>query len=183
MMGILESVLMAVSLCADCFAVSLCSGVTVRDSKVRDVLKVALAFGVIQTGLLAAGWALGSLFVGFVEKASHIIGFLLLLYVGGSMLIEGIRNQEEVRDLNGFRNVIVGGIATSIDALAVGVAQCMAGTDLKGMMPLVISVFAVTVLSVVLGIEGGKTIGRKFGRWAEIVGGLVLIGIGASLLF
>ena len=182
-MGILESVLMAASLCADCFAVSLCSGVTVRDSSKKEILKVALIFGVIQTGLLTAGWALGSLLVGFVEKISHIIGFLLLLYVGGGMLIEGIRNREEIRNLSGLRNVIIGGVATSIDALAVGVAQCMAGTDIKGMMPLVISVFAVTVLSVVLGIEGGKTIGRKFGRWAEIVGGLVLVAIGVSLLF
>lgn len=182
-MGILESVLIAASLCADCFAVSLCSGVTVRDSRKKEILKVALIFGVIQTGLLTAGWALGSLLVGFVEKISHIIGFLLLLYVGGGMLIEGIRNEEEIRNLSGLRNVIIGGVATSIDALAVGVAQCMAGTGLKGMMPLLISVFAVTVLSVVLGIEGGKTIGRKFGRWAEIVGGLVLIAIGVSLLF
>lgn len=182
-MGIMQSLLMAAALCADCFAVSLCSGVTVRDAKFGEVLKVALVFGVIQTGLLAAGWAFGSLFVGFVEKASHIIGFLLLLYVGGSMLLEGIRNEEEIKDLNGLGNVIIGGIATSIDALAVGVAQCMTGTGLAGMTPLLASVFAVTVLSVLLGIEGGKTIGRKFGRWAEVTGGLVLMAIGASLLF
>ena len=182
-MGIMQSLLMAAALCADCFAVSLCSGVTVRDAKFREVLKVALVFGVIQTGLLAAGWAFGSLFVGFVEKVSHIIGFLLLLYVGGSMLVEGIRNEEEIRDLNGLGNVIIGGIATSIDALAVGVAQRMTGTDLAGITPLLASAFAVTVLSVVLGIEGGKTIGRKFGRWAEVTGGLVLMAIGASLLF
>lgn len=182
-MGIAESLLMAVSLCADCFAVSLCSGVTLKDTKFKRTLKVALAFGVIQTGLLAMGWALGSAIVGLVYKISHIIGFLLLLYVGGGMLIEGIRNKEEVRNLDGIRNVIIGGVATSIDALAVGVAQSMAGTDLKGISPLLVSVFLVTVLSVVLGIQGGRTIGRKFGRWAEIIGGIVLIGIGVSLLF
>ncbi|MBQ0128187.1 MAG: manganese efflux pump [Bacteroidales bacterium] len=182
-MEILESLLMAVALCADCFAVSLCSGVTVRNCRFNETLKVALLFGVIQTGLLACGWAFGSLFVGFVEKASHIIGFLLLLYVGGSMLVEAIRGEEEIRDLNGLRNVIIGGIATSIDALAVGVARCMAGTGIKGMSHLLVAVFAVTVLSVVIGIEGGKTIGKKSGRWAEMLGGLVLIGIGVSLLF
>lgn len=182
-MGIPESLMMALALCADCFAVSMCSGVTVRESRFRETLRVALIFGIIQAGLLASGWAFGSLFVGFVRKASHIIGFLLLLYVGGSMLIEAIRGEEEIRDLNGLKNVIIGGIATSIDALAVGVAQCMADTDFAGMVPLTAAVFAVTILSVILGIEGGKTIGKKFGRWAEIIGGLVLIGIGVKLLF
>lgn len=182
-MGIAESILMAVSLCADCFAVSLCSSVTLKQIRWRDVIRVALAFAVIQAGLLLAGWLFGNLFVGLVSKISHIIGFLLLLYVGGSMLLEGIRNRQEVKDLNGWKNVILGGIATSIDALAVGIAQSMAGQPWKGFMPLLVSVFAVTAATVVAGIWGGKTIGCRFGRWAEIVGGLVLIGIGVSLLF
>lgn len=182
-MGIFESVVMALSLCADCFAVSLCSSVTLKKIAWRDVLRVAFAFAFIQTGLLAFGWIFGNLLVGLVSKISHIIGFLLLLYVGGSMFIEGIKGEEEVRDLNGWRNVILGGIATSIDALAVGVAQSMAGSDFKGVLPLIVSVFAVTALTVVAGIWGGKTLGSKLGRWAEITGGLVLIGIGVSLLF
>lgn len=182
-MGIIQAILVAVSLCADCFAVSLCSGVTVRDSNFRKVLKVALAFGVIQAGLLTAGWAFGSALVGFVDRISHIIGFLLLLYVGGEMLIEGIRNDMEARDLNGFRNVIVGGVATSIDALAVGAAQSMAGTCFKDMAALIVAVLLVTILSVIAGIQGGHIIGKRCGRYAEIAGGIVLIAIGTSLLF
>ena len=182
-MEILQAILVAASLCADCLAVSLCSGVTLRDVRWKRVLGVALAFAVIQAGLLAIGWAFGHLFVGFVEKASHVIGFLLLLYVGGSMLIEGIRGKEEVRNLDGLRNVIIGGIATSIDALAVGVAESMEGTGWPGFLPLLIAVFVITALSVVVGLRGGSAIGRRFGRWAEIIGGLVLIGIGVSLLF
>ena len=181
-MGICESILLAVSLCADCLAVSLCSGVTLRSVRWREILGVAFAFAVIQSGLLLAGWAFGYLFVGLVEKISHVIAFLLLLYVGGSMLIEGIRGKEEVRDLSSWRNVVIGGVATSIDALAVGVAQSMEGADWKGFLPLLISVFAVTALSVVIGLRGGRAIGRRFGRWAEIIGGLVLIGIGVSVL-
>ena len=173
---------MAASLCADCFAVSLCSGVTLRNVRWRSILAVALAFAIIQAGLLAIGWAFGYLFVGLVEKISHWIAFLMLLYVGGSMLLEGIRGKEEVRNLNGFRNVIVGGIATSIDALAVGVAQSMDGVDWQGFLPLLISVFGITALSVVIGLRGGKAIGARFGRWAEIAGGLVLIAIGVSIL-
>lgn len=182
-MGIVESIVMAISLCADCFAVSLCSSVTLKQIRWRDVLRVALAFAVIQAGLLLVGWLFGNLFVGFVSKVSHFIGFGLLLYVGGAMLNEGIRNKQEVKDLNGWKNVILGGVATSIDALAVGVAQSMAQQPWSDFLPLLIAVFAVTALTVIAGIWGGKTLGCKFGRWAEVIGGLVLIGIGISLLF
>ena len=181
-MGIWESILLAASLCADCLAVSLCSGVTLRSVRWREILGVALAFAVIQSGLLLAGWAFGYLFVGLVEKISHIIAFLLLLYVGGSMLIEGIKGEAEVRDLSSWRNIILGGLATSIDALAVGVAQSMEGADWPAFLPLLVSVFAITALSVVVGLRGGRAIGARFGRWAEIVGGLVLIAIGISVL-
>lgn len=182
-MGIVESILIAISLCADCLAVSLCSSVTIRKINWRAVLRVAVAFAIIQSGLLLAGWLFGNLFVGLIERISHILGFLLLLYVGGSMFIEGIRNKQEIRDLNGLKNVIIGGVATSIDALAVGVAQSMSGQAWPGFAPLLISVFIVTAISVICGIRGGKALGSRFGRWAEIIGGLVLIGIGVSLLF
>jgi len=181
-MGIIESILLALSLCADCFAVSLCSSVTIREIRWKDVAVIALSFAVIQSGLLFAGWMFGNLFVGLISTVSHIVGFVLLLYVGGSMFIEGIRGEENVRDLNGLKNVIIGGVATSIDALAIGVAQSMAQQPWSGFLPLVVAVFAVTAVSVIAGIWGGKTLGSRFGRWAEIVGGLVLVGIGVSIL-
>lgn len=181
-MEIWEAILLAASLCADCLAVSLCSGVTLRSVRWREILGVALAFAVIQAGLLLAGWAFGYFFVGLVEKISHIIAFLLLLYVGGSMLIEGIKGEAEVRDLSSWRNIILGGLATSIDALAVGVAQSMEGADWPAFLPLLVAVFVITALSVVVGLRGGRAIGARFGRWAEIVGGVVLIAIGVSVL-
>lgn len=182
-MELIKAILLAVSLCADCFAVSMCSAVTLKQIDFKSIAKVALAFAVIQAGLLWAGWEFGNVFVGMISKISHIIGFLLLLYVGGSMLLEAIRNKEEVKNLNGLKNVIIGGIATSIDALAVGVSQSMAGVLWSQFIPLLISVFAVTALSVVTGILGGKKLGKKFGRGAEICGGIVLVGIGVSVLF
>ena len=181
-MQIIEAILVAASLCADCLAVSLCSGVTLRNVRWGRILGVALAFAVIQTALLLAGWAFGSLFVGAVEKISHIIGFLLLLYVGVSMLVEGIRGEDEIRNLDGLKNVIIGGLATSIDALAVGVAESMEGTDWAGFLPLLIAVFVITALTVVVGLRGGSAIGKRFGRWAEVIGGVILIGIGISIL-
>lgn len=181
-MAILEAILLAVSLCADCLAVSLCSGVTLGSVRWRPILGVALAFAVIQAGLLLAGWAFGHLFVGLVEKISHILAFLLLLYIGGSMLLEGIRGAEEIRDLSSWRNILIGGVATSIDALALGAAQSLEGVDWKGFLPLLVAVFVVTALSVIVGLRGGRAIGVRFGRWAEIAGGLVLLAIGVSVL-
>ncbi len=180
-MGIVESLLTAVSLCADCFAVSLCSSVTLKKIEWKSVLKVAVSFSIIQTGLLLIGHLAGSLLSGFVHTVSHIIGCALLLYVGGSMLLEGIRGKGEERNLNGLKNIVIGGIATSIDAMAVGVAQSMG--DNLSITPLAACVAVVTFISVIAGILGGKTIGLKFGRIAEIAGGAVLAGIGISFLF
>lgn len=180
--SVLFAIVFGLSLCADCFAVSLCSSVTLKRVRAVDVVKVAASFAVIQTGLMVVGWAFGNLFVGFIEKAAHLIGFLLLLYVGGSMLVEGINGEDEVRDLNGWRNIILGGIATSIDALAVGISLSMDAKPWVDVLPLAMSVFACTALSVVAGIWIGKTVGSRFGRWAEICGGVVLILIGAGVL-
>ncbi len=185
-MTIFESIVMAASLCADCFAVSLCSSVTLKKKEWSSIFRLALAFALIQSGLLAAGWAFGYLFVGLVEKIAHILGFLLLLYVGGGMLREGIgalRGREpETRNLNGLRNIVIAGVATSIDALAVGVSQSITGVFFTAFIPLLVSVAVITALSVVAGITGGRMIGLKFGTWAEIVGGAVLVGIGICVL-
>jgi len=182
-MQLWEAILIAVSLCADCFAVTLCSSTRLRSIRWSSVATIALVFAVIQTGLLMLGWLFGGMLASLIIKISHIIGFLLLLYVGGSMLLEGIRGKEEARDLNGLWHIILGGIATSIDALAVGTSMSLEGQSWNSFVPLAVSVFAVTALSAVLGICGGKALGTKTGRLAEILGGLVLIGIGVSFLF
>lgn len=178
-MDLIESIAIAASLCADCFAVSLCSGVTLGKARSRDILKVAIGFAVIQGALLLAGCLFGKSIAGLVETAAHILGFILLAYVGGSMLVEGIRGEQESRDLNGWRNILLGGIATSIDALAVGAARSIGGT-ISPTLP--IAVFVITFISVVAGIKGGKAIGTSCGRWAEIAGGIILIAIGALIL-
>jgi len=181
-MNIFQIIVFALSLCADCFAVSLCSSVTIRKISVKNVALIALSFAIIQSSLMFVGWAFGDLFVGVVSKFAHIIGFLLLLYVGGSMIIEGWRKSDEVRDLNGVKNIVVAGIATSIDAFAVGISLSMSATVLNLVVKQTIAVFVVTALSVIAGIWGGKKIGCIFGHWAEIIGGLVLVGIGIFVL-
>ena len=192
-MIVLQAILLAVSLCADCFAVTTCSSVTLKSVTWRKVLQIALVFAFVQTLLMLIGWLFGDLFVGFIHKAAKIIGFLLLLYVGGSMILEGIKNDEEPRDLNGIRNIIIGAIATSIDALAVGVSMSLgqAGQDplavdhaimVNTMIADHVAVFVVTMLFVFAGMFGGYRVGRRYGRPAEIIGGTVLIGIGIGVL-
>ena len=169
-MSIIETLLLAASLCADCFAVSLCSSVTLKKAGWRSVLLTALAFAVIQSALLLAGCVLGDLFYGIVEKVSNVIGFVLLAYVGGSMLASRI----------------LGSLATSIDAAAVGVSQSMSGAGVSDSVLLLASVFLCTAVSVAAGICAGKAIGnirgRNVGRIAEVAGGAVLVGLGVAVL-
>lgn len=182
LLSIVESLLLAASLCADCFAVSTCSSVTLKDISWREILPIALAFGVVQTALMAMGWLFGDIFVGHIHKVASLIGFLLLLYVGGSMILGAVKNEDESRDLNGLKNVIIGAVATSIDASTVGISLSMGLVPTGKMMMNLAAVFIVTMLSVIGGMFGGQRIGCRFGRPAELVGGSVLILIGLSIL-
>lgn len=182
MKELLLALLLAASLCADCFAVSVCSGVTMRETARKRVLLIALVFGLVQAGLLFAGYLFGDLFVGYVEKFAHWIGFLLLLYVGGSMVVEALTGKEEARDLNGIRNILIASVATSIDAMAVGISLSMDMEPMRSALVKTAAVFLVTVISVVAGILGGRKIGNRFGRGAELIGGLVLVGLGIGFL-
>lgn len=98
------------------------------------------------------------------------------------MIWDGAKGNEEIRDLSAWKGILLGGVATSIDALAVGVAHSLADQSFHDFVPLLISVFVITALSAVLGICGGKAIGRRTGPAAEIIGGCILVGIGISLL-
>ena len=187
---ILSAILLGISLCADCFAVALCSSVTVSREEVRKkVWIIAAVFAVIQTGLFLAGWGVGTVateiiaeYVGHFEKVAHIIGFLLLLYVGGAMFIDGVRSKSEHLNLSGFKSIVIGGIATSIDATVVGLSMSMDEAPWADIWPISVSIFIFTALSVIIGMLSGSFIGRKLGYSARIVGGLVLIGLGINIL-
>ena len=186
----INAVLLGLSLCADCFAVSHCSSFLMdREELRKKVWTVAAVFAVIQTGLLLGGWALGyfateliSEHVGHFEKVAHVIGFLLLLYVGGAMFLDGVRSKSEHLNLSGFKSIGIGGVATSIDAAAVGLSMAMDEARWTDIAPLAMSVLFFTALSVVLGMFSGSFVGRKLGYSARIVGGLVLIGLGINIL-
>ena len=131
---------------------------------------------------MALGWLFGDIIVGHIHKVASLIGFLLLLYVGGSMILGAVKNEDESRDLNGLKNVIIGAVATSIDAFTVGISLSMGLVPTGKMMMDLAAVFIVTMLSVIGGMFGGQRIGCRFGRPAELIGGSVLILIGLNIL-
>ena len=186
----ISAILLGISLCADCFAVSLCSSFLLpREEMEKKVWTVAAVFAVIQTGLFLGGWALGTFateliseYVGHFEKVAHVIGFLLLLYVGGAMFLDGVRSKSEHLNLDGFKSIVIGGVATSIDAAVVGLSMSMDEAPWTEIWPIALSIFVFTALSVLIGMLSGSFIGRKLGHSARIVGGLVLIGLGVNIL-
>ena len=186
----ISAILLGISLCADCFAVSLCSSFLLpREEMRKKVWTVAAVFAVIQTGLFLGGWALGAFateliseYVGHFEKVAHIIGFLLLLYVGGAMFLDGVRGKSDHLNLDGFKSIIIGGVATSIDATIVGLSMAMDQAKWADIAPVALSILIFTALSVIVGMFSGSFVGRKLGYSARIVGGLVLIGLGINIL-
>jgi putative Mn2+ efflux pump MntP len=183
------SFLMGLALSMDALAVSISASIC-SDSIPRAVgLRAALFFGLFQFAMPLAGWLLGSAFRQYIQAYDHWIAFGLLAFVGGKMLWEGIRlripafcpDPDDVKDhgIMKIHSLAILALATSIDALAVGLSLSVIGSPI--LWPSVIiglTTFAVCLM----GIQFGKNLKRLFGDWADIVGGIVLIGIGTKIL-
>ncbi len=182
-MSFVEIILLSMSLSVDTLAVSLGGSVSLGRISPGKVSKVSLAFGLMQALLIFLGWAAGASVASFIHQAAHIIGFVILMYIGGSMVWSAVRKSEEKTDLSGVRNLLLAAFATSIDAFAVGISLAMAGMQSDNALALVAAVFCMTVLAAAFGVSCGAFIGCRCGRPAKIAGGIVLIGIGISLLF
>lgn len=179
----IEIVLIAVSLALDAFAVSVSSGISVPGFGWKQALKMGLYFGVFQAAMPLIGWFLGSSLSSYIVAVDHWIAFALLALIGGRMVWGTLRGGEEAEeapaDLSAGRLVMLA-VATSIDALAVGVSMAFMSNVNIGVAAAVIGLVAF-VLSVVGGLAGRK-LGGFFQQKAELVGGLVLIGIGLKIL-
>lgn len=182
-MNFIEIILLSLSLSVDTVVVSLGGSMSLGRISPAKVLKVSLVFGLMQAGLIFVGWLLGASVASILHKVAHVIGFVILLYIGGSMIWSAVRSSEEKVDLNGMKRLLLAAFATSIDAFAVGVSLAMGGMMLNQALAVTVTVFGMTVLAAVFGIASGSFIGSRFGTPARIVGGLVLIAIGAKLLF
>lgn len=185
---ILTYFLTAVGLSMDAFAVSISSGICLPNMKFRHGLRAAFFFGLFQFLMPLAGYAAGSAFKGLIGAFDHWIAFGLLVFVGGRMVKEGARaknddacDEEELRKRNilDFGTLIVLAIATSIDAMAVGLSYSLLGEPILYAAAIIgILTFAVCLA----GCEFGKKLGTAFERYAEMLGGIVLVGIGIKIL-
>jgi putative Mn2+ efflux pump MntP len=181
-MAFLTLLLLAISLSADAFAVAVGTGISQRHIRSRDALQMAFSFGFFQAIMPIIGFAVASLFAEQIMDYDHWIAFLLLGYIGANMIHEWWSSESEwgqERDVFSIRSLIVLGVATSIDALAVGVSLTASVTSIY--FPALMIGVITFVLSWV-GIEFGKKWWAKIWKNAEIVGGLILIGIGTKIL-
>ncbi|MBN1367515.1 MAG: manganese efflux pump [Dehalococcoidales bacterium] len=179
--GIVSIILIALGLSMDCFAVALGAGFTMGTVKKSQVLRIALAFGIFQALMPVIGWALGRTVIDYVAPYDHWVAFGLLAIIGGHMIWEFFEKKERTRTVDVTRGVrlLVLSVATSIDALAVGLSFAFLQVNI-GVAVAIIGTVAFIVTAV--GVIVGRKIGQLIGRWAELAGGLILIGIGLRIL-
>lgn len=179
-MGILEVFLIGIGLAMDAFAVSVCKGLSMKKLNWKNATIIALYFGIFQTIMPAIGFLLGSTFQNFVTSIDHWIAFFLLSIIGGNMIINSFNNEEgNTNDKVDFKSMIILAIATSIDALAVGITFTFFEINLI----LSVSIIGiVTFVLSILGVKIGNRFGDKFQNKAELIGGIILIIIGIKIL-
>jgi putative Mn2+ efflux pump MntP len=180
-MSFLTMFLIAVGLAMDAFAVSIGSGLTIKQLKVRHALQIAAFFGLFQAMMPVLGWLGGLSFKALVSRIDHWIAFILLVAIGVRMIYESGRQKAEGKRKNPLKLpiLLVLSVATSIDALAVGVS--LAFLDVAILCPVVV-IGAVTLILSFAGVYIGDRLGHFFERKIEALGGLILIAIGLKIL-
>lgn len=180
--SLLSIILIAIGLSADCFAVALGQGISNRNYTARQRLRVSASFGLFQAATPVLGWLAGETIVEYIADYDHWVAFALLLLVSGRMFWESFRpehSQEKKIDIAKGVSVILLSLATSIDALAVGLSLAFLDISIVVASP-TIGVVAFLITS--LGFTMGKNIGKFAGRWAGIVGAVILLVIAFRIL-
>jgi manganese efflux pump family protein len=180
-MDLLTLILIGIGLSFDTFAVSVSTGLMISHIRFLQGVKVAIVLAFFQALMPFIGWFSGKQVAQFMEEYDHWIAFGLLAVLGFKMIYESLKKEEEKKSFNPLKfTVLIGvAIATSIDALVVGVSFAFIN------MNIIWSVFVIgviTFLVAMLGMLFGKKVGSRFGQRMEIVGGLILIGIGIKIL-
>lgn len=182
-MNISATLLLAFGMSMDAFAASIGKGATLHKPKFSDALRTGLIFGAIETLTPLIGWGLGMLASQFVLEWNHWIAFILLVFLGGRMVLEGLRgndNDDTPIQRHGFWLLVTTAIATSLDAMAVGVGLAFLHVNI---ITTALAIGCATLVMSTLGIMIGRFIGPLLGKRAEILGGIVLIGIGSQILW
>lgn len=183
-MGIIEVIILAVSLSMDAFAVALCKGLALRKLNLKSCLIVGAWFGAFQGLMPLLGYLLGSTFADKITSVDHWIAFALLAIIGGNMIKESFdKDEENVNCSLGVKTMFVMAIATSIDALAVGVS--FAFTDFEPDWFVYIAFVLIGIITFTLsaiGVKVGNIFGTKYKSKAEFAGGAILIILGLKIL-
>lgn len=179
-MTIIEILLIAIGLAMDAFAVSICKGLSMKKMNWKKALIVGVYFGIFQALMPIIGYFLGSTFEDLVTHIDHWIAFVLLVAIGGNMLKEAFaNNSENCNDDVDFKTMSILAIATSIDALAVGITFAFLQANIW-VSAIIIGI--VTFAISIIGVKIGNKFGNKYERKAEIVGGFILMFMGVKLL-
>ena len=178
-MSILDLFILAVGLSMDAFAVSVCKGLSLGKIKPKHMCIAGAWFGGFQALMPLIGYFLGSFFAEMIEKYDHWVAFVLLAIIGGNMIKESFGKDEKVDSSMDVKSMLLLAIATSIDALAVGVTFAFLQVQI---VPAVSFIGAITFIFSALGVKIGSLFGTKYKSKAELFGGIVLVLIGIKIL-
>ena len=179
-MGIIEIILIAFGLAMDAFAVAVCKGLAIRKINFKKIVKVGLWFGIFQAFMPILGFLLGNSFAKFMQAFSNWIAFVLLTWIGINMLRE--LNKKEGETINediSAKKMFPLAIATSIDALMVGITFSFLKINI---LTSALCIGIITFLLSMLGVKVGNRFGDKYEKKAQIIGGILLIGLGVKSL-
>lgn len=178
-MNLWELFIIAVGLSMDAFAVSICKGLSVQKVSLRHAACAGLWFGGFQAMMPLLGWLLGSRFQAAIERYDHWIAFVLLAILGINMIREALGEEESVDGSFSWQVMLAMALATSIDALAVGVTFAFLQVNI---LPAILFIGATTFLLSALGVRLGSVFGHRYRTAAEIVGGVILVAMGTKIL-
>lgn len=179
-MGTIEILLISIGLAMDAFAVSICKGLSIKKMNWKNAIIIGMYFGIFQAGMPILGYFLGSTFERFIINIDHWIAFSLLTGIGFDMLKEAFsKESEHSNDKVDFKTMIILSIATSIDALAVGITFACLKTKI---IVSALTIGIITFFMSVIGVKIGNKFGDKYEKKAEIMGGVILILLGVKIL-
>ena len=179
-MSILEIVLLSIGLSMDAFAVAISKGLAMNKMNWKKATKIGIYFGIFQMGMPIIGYVVGIGFSSFVQKVDHWIAFVLLSFIGMKMILESIEEEETLNDRVDFGTMLVLSIATSIDALSVGIT--LAFLNIQNISLACSLIGIITFIISEIGVKIGNKFGCGYGKKADFIGRIILIFLGFRIL-